>query len=130
MTLYKSVSCNYIYAGEKGMAKSGKPLCYKGSTFHGIIAGFMIQGGDFTNGKGTGTESIYGSTIFPDENFKLNLSEAGTPRDQHSAEHPVTSVRVAERPAKRPATNVSEESEIIPPNAPRPTFRTAFKSII
>ena len=54
MTLYKSVSCNYIYAGEKGMAKSGKPLCYKGSTFHRIIPGFMIQGGDFTNGNGTG----------------------------------------------------------------------------
>ena len=53
-TLYKSVSCNYIYAGEKGMAKSGKPLCYKGSTFHRIIPGFMIQGGDFTNGNGTG----------------------------------------------------------------------------
>ena len=78
MTLYKSVSCNYIYAGEKGMAKSGKPLCYKGSTFHRIIPGFMIQGGDFTNGNGTGTESIYGSTIFPDENFKLNHTEAGT----------------------------------------------------
>ena len=31
-----------------------------------------------------------------------------------------------DNPAERPATNVSEESEIIPPNAPRPTFRTTF----
>jgi len=52
----------YIYIGEKGIGKSGKPLWYKGSTFHRIISGFMIQGGDFINGNGTGIESIYGST--------------------------------------------------------------------
>ncbi|XP_020400100.1 peptidyl-prolyl cis-trans isomerase CYP21-1 [Zea mays] len=74
--LHSAENFRALCTGEKGVGSNGKPLHYKGTPFHRIIPGFMIQGGDIVRGDGKGSESIYGG-IFPDENFTVKHTHPG-----------------------------------------------------
>jgi peptidylprolyl isomerase len=56
---------------DRGKARiTQKELCYRNTPIHRVIPNFLMQGGDYTHGDGTGGESIFGEP-FEDESFRV-----------------------------------------------------------
>lgn len=71
-----ATSLNFLAMCSDKVTLAGKTKPFKGVTFHRVIPGFMMQGGDFTDGNGRGGASIYGKK-FTDENFVHKHTEPG-----------------------------------------------------
>ncbi|EPY25012.1 peptidylprolyl isomerase [Strigomonas culicis] len=63
-------------------------LTYQGTTFHRVVKGFLVQGGDIVSGAGTEQLSVYGETFdAPEEVQQSQFAERGLLGTAVSAPH-------------------------------------------
>ncbi|KAK3096710.1 hypothetical protein FSP39_002602 [Pinctada imbricata] len=125
---------NFKSLAEGSVIKDGQPLTYKGSHFHRVIKGFIIQGGDYTRGDGTGGRSIFEKAQFEDENFQLlhygpgwvNMANAG--KDTNSSQFCIFTTKASWLDGNYvvfgkvlKGMDVVRRVESIPTNSERPT---------
>lgn len=92
------ISINPKKAKPAPIGESGKALSYRGSPIHRVVPGFVVQGGDFVMGNGSGGESIYNGKKFKDERAglmmkhdrKLLLSMGNSGKNSNSSQFFVT----------------------------------------
>eukprot|EP00906_Rhabdomonas_costata_P025165 RCo036048 len=65
-----------LCTGERGTCRRGLPLHYKGTRFHRIVPGLLVQSGDIVANDGSSGESIYGKS-FDDECFAVPHDKPG-----------------------------------------------------
>jgi cyclophilin family peptidyl-prolyl cis-trans isomerase len=66
-----------LCTGERGLGEvTGVVLSLKGCSFHRVVAGMCVQGGDIEGSDGYGGESVYGGE-FNDESFELKHDAEG-----------------------------------------------------
>jgi len=122
-----------LCTGERGMgATTGYKLQYTGSGFHRVIKGFMVQGGDFSAGDGTGGESVYGGQ-FEDEQLyhqhrhdkAMTVSMANSGPDGNGSQFFITTAATPHLDGKHVVVGrVTEGEEIVRQMEGQPTDDT------
>lgn len=72
-----TTSKSHPSSSTKGSSTTKPIPTYRGTEFHRIKPGFMVQGGDYENFDGTGGASIYDGATFPDESFATKHDAEG-----------------------------------------------------
>lgn len=66
-----------LCTGERGVGRQGKKLHLKGSGFHRVVPGLLVQGGDFIHHDGSGGEAVFEGGSFEDHCFAHTHTREG-----------------------------------------------------